>query len=277
MAKLVFRLGHIAAEVKDFVDDRFSLARVRGAVTDALDVIFPPHGFEPHDDNPDRDGLMQSGIAAGAWSRIRFLADEGCDMCARPFQGGLHFGAGALCSACVDKPFPFSRTRAACLYTEASKDMILQFKHGDRLDLAPMLMRWLERAGADIFPAADALVPVPLHPSRLRQRRYNQACELARPLSRHVGCTFLPDTLKRTKATKQQSHSAELRWANVRTAFAVSKAGEKQVTGKHLVLIDDVFTTGATLRACANTLLKAGAKQVDAVVLARAVSQQQEL
>lgn len=273
MAKLSSRLGHIAAEVKDFVADRFSLAQLRGLATGTLDVIFPPHGFAPRDDDGDSEGLMQSGLSAGAWAQIRFLANEGCNMCARPFQGGLHFGADALCSACVDKPFPFIRTRAACLYTEASKDMILQFKHGDRLDLAPMLMRWLERAGADVFPAADALVPVPLHRSRLRERRYNQAAELARPLAKHVGCAFLPDALKRVAATRQQSHSAEQRWANVRSAFAVSKAGEKQVAGKHIVLIDDVFTTGATLRACTNTLLKAGAKQVDAVVLARAVSQ----
>ena len=100
---------------------------------------------------------------------------------------------------------------------------------------------------------------------------------MARPLSKQVGCTFLADALKRTQVTKQQTHSAKQRWANVRSAFAASNADEKQITGKHMVLIDEVFTTGATLRACANTLLQAGAKQVDAVVLERAVPQQQEL
>jgi len=142
LAKLSNRLGHIASEVKDFVADRFSLAQLRGLATGTLDMIFPLHGFAPRDDDGDSEGLMQSGLSAGAWSQIRFLASKSCNMCARPFQGGLHFGAGALCSA-RRQTFSFVRTRAACLFTDASKDMILQFKHGDRLDLAPMLMRWL--------------------------------------------------------------------------------------------------------------------------------------
>jgi len=263
--KLLNRLGHIASEVKDFVAG-LSFAPLRLVATDAVDLVFPPPG--------DDDLLLQGGMAAGPWARIRFLADEGCDMCARPFDGGLHYGKGALCSDCADTPFPFTRTRAACLYGEASKDLLLGFKHGDRLDLAPMLSRWLERAGADLLADSDIVVPVPLHSSRLRERRYNQAAELARPIARRAGRVYAADALARVKATKSQGHaSARMRWDNVRGAFAVTASGRKQVTGKRVVLIDDVFTTGATLRACADTLKAAGARRVDTLVIARAVPQ----
>ncbi len=115
-------------------------------------------------------------------------------------------------------------------------------------------------------------MPVPLHPSRLRKRRYNQAAELARPLAREAGVAYLPEGLKRIKQTKPQGNSSEARWENVRTAFA---AGDlKRLAGKRILLVDDVFTTGATLRACARTLLAAGAHSVDVLVLARVVPTQ---
>lgn len=278
MPRFRSRLGQISTQVKAFVADRLSLAHARAAAGHALDLIFPPHGFDIAAEGSDQgllqgdQNFLQGGMSAGAWSHIRFLADEGCDMCARPFDGGLHYGAGALCSHCAEKPFSFTRTRAACLYGDGSKAIILGFKHGDRLDMAPMLTRWLERAGAEILHEADILLPVPLHPLRLLRRRYNQAAELARPLARRTGCQYLPDALRRTRLTRQQAHSAEQRWANVRGAFAVSKTGARRIAGKHVVLVDDVFTTGATLRACADTLLKAGARQVDTLVLARAVA-----
>ncbi|MBW8882460.1 MAG: ComF family protein [Asticcacaulis sp.] len=256
----------MTSEVKAFVAARLTLAPVRALAAGAVDLAFPPQADDAH--NP-------SGIQPAIWSKIRFLADEGCDMCARPFLGGLHFGHGALCSGCAEKPFPFVKTRAACLYDEASRGIILGFKHGDRLDHAPMLVRWLERAGADLWPDADAIVPVPLHRSRLRTRRYNQAAELARPLARRLGRDYLPDALIRTRATRPQSNSPDARWENVRTAFALRPGAN--VADKRIVLIDDVFTTGATLRACARVLREAGAAQVTAAVLARVASGNPEL
>ncbi len=266
MPKLTSRLGHLASEVKAFVAARATLAPLRALTASAVDLAFPPAADAEH---------YPSGIPSANWSKIRFLADEGCDMCARPFLGGLHFGRDALCSACAEKPFPFVRGRAACLYDDASRGIILGFKHGDRLDYAPMLVRWLERAGADLWPHADAIVPVPLHVSRLRKRRYNQAAELARPLARKLRRDYLPDMLIRTRATKPQANSPEARWENVRTAFALQPGAK--VAGRRIVLVDDVFTTGATLRACARVLLEGGAAQVTVAVLARVVSGNPEL
>ncbi|MEI9906172.1 MAG: ComF family protein [Asticcacaulis sp.] len=246
------------------MSERASLSHVRAGLSGALDMIFPPHGFD--DTDMARLGI---GLGADTWSAIRFLDGEGCDMCARPFENGLHFGAGALCEPCTAKPFPFRRTRAACLYGDASRDIILRFKRADRLDLAPMLVRWLERTAADLLADAEVVVPVPLHPLRLLQRRYNQAAELARPLARHAGKTCLPDGLLRTRMTPRQGASADARWANVRGAFAVAKAAAKRIAGRKVVLVDDVFTTGATVRACTEALLSAGAASVDVAVLAR--------
>jgi len=264
------RLGQIRSEVKAFVDDRLTWVHIRAVMAHALDTVFPPHRFDIHEDAPP-ESLMGAGMAAGGWSRIRFLDHDGCDMCARPFEGGLFLGAGAQCSDCADKPFPFRRTRAACIYDEAVSGLILGFKNGDRLDLAPMLTRWLERAGADVIAGADIVMPVPLHPMRLLHRRFNQAAELARPVARRLGRTYLGNVLKRTRQTHQRGKGAQARWENVRGAFAVGTRDQKRITGKRIVLIDDVFTTGATLRACADTLLKAGAASVDVCVLARAV------
>jgi len=256
MRKFSSTVGQFASEVKAFATDHLSWAHLRQTVTHAVNTVFPGG---------------KTAVTGEQWARIRFLDREGCDMCARPFDGGLHLGQGAHCDACTTEPFPFRRGRAACLYGGESRDLILAFKHGDRLDLVPMLARWLERAGADILHEADAVVPVPLHWRRLLTRRYNQAAELARPLARRTGCRYLPDVLKRIKPTPRQKNNAAERWANVRTAFATPQTGQRAIAGKKIVLIDDVFTTGATLKACARELLRGGAASVDVLVLARAV------
>ena len=190
--RLASRLGQIRSEVKAFVDDRLTLSHMRASLAHALDTVFPPHRLDHSEDAPEP--LMGAGLASSSWSRIRFLDHDGCDMCARPFEGGLFLGTGAHCDDCTDKPFPFRRARAACVYDEAVSGLILGFKNGDRLDLAPMLTRWLERAGADIIAEADIVMPVPLHPLRLLHRRFNQAAELARQgLSRQCPETHAPD------------------------------------------------------------------------------------
>ena len=97
----------------------------------------------------------------------------------------------------MSQPRRFDRARAACIYDEASRDLVLKLKHGDRPDLGKMFARWLSRAGADLLRDADAVAPVPLHPRRLFARRYNQAAEIARPLARMCGLKYLPDVLKR--------------------------------------------------------------------------------
>lgn len=256
--------------------------RLRGGGAWLLDALYPRQPLHQDPDLRDyagvRDPVQAAGLTAADWAAIRFLTGQECDMCARPFEGGLFLGAGALCEACTRKPFPFRRGRAACLYDETSKGVILAFKHADRLDLRPLLSGWLSRAGAELMDEADAVVPVPLHWRRLFQRRYNQAAELARPFARRFGREFIPEALTRTRYTSVQHSRArtaqgrrEDRFENVKGAFTVTASGQRRVRGRRVVLVDDVFTSGATLSACATALLEAGARSVDVLVLARAV------
>ena len=164
----------------------------------------------------------------------------------------------------------FDRARAACLYDEHSRDLILKLKHADRTDLAGLFARWIARAAADILPELDAVVPVPLHRWRLLGRRFNQAAEIARPLARETRLAYWPDALARSRPTQSQGgKSGSGRRRNVAGAFVVAPAWRARIAGRRLLLIDDVLTTGATVEGCARVLKGAGAARVDVAVIAR--------
>jgi ComF family protein len=168
------------------------------------------------------------------------------------------------------RPRAFDAARAACLYDEHSRDPILKLKHADRTDLAPLFVRWLSRAAAELLEEAEAIAPAPLHPLRLLRRRYNQAAEIARPLAKLSGVPYLPDALVRRRATETQGgKSGTHRRRNVAGAFHVPDRRRAQVEGRRILLIDDVLTTGATAEGCARALKRAGAARVDLAVLAR--------
>lgn len=235
---------------------------MKSAAQAALDLLFPPQSL---DDGPRP---LATGLTATGWSQISFLDDPVCDGCGTPFEYPL--GEGVRCASCMAKPRAFARARAACLYDDASHGPILQLKHADRTDLAPLFARWISRSARDLLEGAHAIAPVPLHPTRLFNRRYNQAAEIARPLSRLSGVPYLPDALIRVRATETQGgKSGGGRRRNVAAAFHVRASRAKQVAGRRILLIDDVMTTGATLEGCARVLLKAGAACVDVAVIAR--------
>jgi ComF family protein len=228
----------------------------------AQDLIFPHHAFDAG------SRAASPGLTAEGWSRIAFLEAPACDGCGLPFDYDL--GRGARCAACEARPRAFSRARAACFYDEHSRDLILQFKHADRLDLARLFSLWLSRAAADLVEEADAVVPVPMHPLRLIRRRYNQAAEIARPLARREDLAYWPGALKRRRAGESQAgKSGSGRRRNVQGAYACAPGWEKRVAGKRILLVDDVMTTGSTAEACARALTRAGAAQVDVAVIAR--------
>ena len=182
-------------------------------------------------------------------------------------------GGETICGPCHAKAPDFDRARALLRYDDASKSLILGFKHGDRLDRAPAFARWLERTGRPLLVETDMIVPVPLHRWRLWKRRYNQAAILAERLARLCGRPHDPLLLERKRATPSQGEmpSAKARRRNVLGAFRVPPGKTAQVRGRNILLVDDVFTTGATLNACARALKRAGAARVDALTLARVV------
>jgi ComF family protein len=219
-------------------------------------------------DSPE--ATASAGLTPDAWSRVIFLEDPVCDGCGAAFEADGGAFAASRCAACLAQPYAFDRARAACIYDEASRGLVLKFKHGDHQPFAPLFARWISRSAAPLLEQADAVVPVPLHPLRLMSRRFNQAAEIARPLAASSGLAFLPDALVRqTHTTSQGGKSLRGRRLNVKKAFAVTEAGRRQIRGRRILLIDDVLTTGATAEACARALLDGGARAVDLAVIAR--------
>jgi ComF family protein len=186
--------------------------------------------------------------------------ERSCPGCAAP---------EASTCACRRSPFPFTVARAALLYGGAVVPAVVRLKHKERADVARALGRCLAPVLSSQGPV-DAVLPVPLHPRRLRSRGYNQAQALARAAARETGWPVWVDTLRRVRDTPILGSAApERRRALVAGAFAVSRPA--RVRGLTLLLVDDVMTTGATLSACAHTLLGAGAKEVRVAVLSRAL------
>jgi ComF family protein len=172
----------------------------------------------------------------------------------------------AVCDDCLALARPWDRGRAALLYEGGGRRLVLRLKHGDRTDLARPAARWLAEAGRDLLVPGTLLVPVPVHWTRLLSRRYNQAAELARALSALSGLETLPDALVRTRRTPvQDGLGVDARFLN--TIGAIRAA--RPMTGRSVVLIDDVMTSGATLSAATEACLAAGASRVSVLVLAR--------
>jgi ComF family protein len=238
----------------------------KGVGRSVLDLLLPPSSL-------DGEAALSGGLSAAAFSKVTFLDDPVCDGCGL----AMPYAEAALerCPGCLAKPKAFGRARAACVYDEHSRDLVLKLKHADRTDLAGLFARWLSRAATDLLDEADAVVPVPVHRARLLRRRYNQAAEIARPLARMAGLAYLPDVLVRRRDTDSQGgKSASGRRRNVAAAFAVPDSRRARVVGRRIVLVDDVLTTGATAEGCARALLAAGAASVTLSVVARVTEMQ---
>ncbi|WP_246660418.1 ComF family protein [Nitratireductor sp. XY-223] len=208
------------------------------------------------------------GLCGDCWSRLKAIEKPVCDVLGTPFP--YDAGEGVLCADAIADPPPFAKARSAVIYDDVARSIVHRLKYSDRSDLAAVMARWMARAGGDAIGAADAILPVPLHRRRLLRRRYNQSAELARALSRRTGLTYLPAALLRTRATRQQvGLGTKARAGNVRGAFTVPEARRSQVAGQSLLLVDDVYTTGATVKSATRALLQAGAGAVYVLTFAR--------
>lgn len=188
--------------------------------------------------------------------------------CGAPFD--IAVPDGQVCAACLARPPAYDRARAAIAYGEVSRDLVLALKRQGRRDGLALMATWMAAAGADLLAGADLIAPVPLHYLRHVRRGYNQSVWLCAAIRRRTGVRVGVDVLKRIRPTPTQGGlSADGRRRNVQGAFRVRR--KKQVAGAHVVLVDDVFTTGATAEACVRELKRAGAACVDVLTLARVV------
>lgn len=238
---------------------QYTLRRAKRAGGTVVDTVLPPQELL---------GLAGDAMARRFWEDVTFLDAPWCEACGFPFE--YQITDGGLCGRCAVRRPAYDHARAALAYDDGSRALVLSFKHGGRTEGLSSFAAQMRRAGRDILDGADYLVPVPLHPSRLVRRRYNQAALLARALGKITNAQFDPDVLMRTKRTDSQGRfNARQRAENVRGAFSLRGKAKLRIQGAHIVLIDDVLTTGATLESCARTLKQAGAARVDGLCLAR--------
>ncbi len=242
------------------------MRRAKALATRALDLVMPPHCPVTQEET-----TTHGALGASAWGAAHFIDEPYCGRCGVPFAAA--YGEEVECPSCIAEPPDFDVARAALVYDDASHRMIVSFKHSDRTELAPMFAKWMARAGKAIITRDSILTPVPLHRWRLLTRRYNQSALLARGVAEKTGAVLSIGEFVRKRATPPQKElSRDGRKRNVAGAFGYySDQARDCFKGGHVILVDDVLTTGATLSAAARTLKRAGAVRVDALVLARVV------
>jgi ComF family protein len=241
----------------------------RGIGSRLVDVILPPHCY--HCGQPITSAGL-GGFCGSCWRSIRLIKPPYCPCCGEPFQSPitLVYNPEYRCGVCRANPPPFDRARAVGCYEGPLRQAIHLLKYHGKLHLKqPLLQLARERFEAH-FPdtAYDAIIPVPLHRERLMQREFNQAAVLAKGLAAHLNVPVLERWLVRVRSTRPQVElSGSERRQNVKEAFAVTRTAALE--DKHVLVVDDVFTTGATLGEVARTLKAAGATQVAVFTLAR--------
>ncbi len=235
----------------------------RESVAPLVDLIFPPRC-------PLCGSAIgaQTGLCTECWSELVIPGEPACARCQRPF-GDAQVGHGAVCAPCLADPPRHDGIAAGTLYGDGTRKLVLAFKHGRRIALAPMLARLIV-ARLPTLEGDWIVVPVPLHRWRLWTRGFNQAALLAREIARRSGARLQVDALVRTKRTPALGGLG--RKARARTlsgAIAVDRRRAAAVNGAQVILVDDVLTSGATSDACVRALKRAGAAKVVVACFAR--------
>jgi ComF family protein len=245
--------------------DAVSLAR--SALRPILDFALPPRcpGCGSVTDEPHR-------FCLACWSALTFLGEPCCARCALPFEYGE--AADVICGRCLAEPPAYHRLRAAVAYGDIARAVALKLKYGGRPGVAETMARFIERH-LDAS-SAPILAPVPLHRWRIWRRGYNQAALIAGALARRSGIEARLDLLERVKATPVlRGMNPRQRSDAVRGAFRVKPKHKAALKGRAVILVDDVYTSGATAGACARILRRAGAARVDVLCWARVVRDEQ--
>ena len=230
----------------------------------ALHLLYPPQCI-----SCSAPVISDFGLCADCWRETPFIGGLVCDQCGVPLPGS-DTGERAVCDDCITIARPWGQGRAALLYRDNARSLVLALKHGDRMDLARPAGAWLCKAAGPILRPGALVVPVPLHWFRLLRRKYNQAALLSKAVATASGLEHCPDALIRQRPTgTQDGKSRDGRFANLVGAFSVPRRRLAVVEDRDILLVDDVMTSGATFAAATEALFSAGARSVNVLSLAR--------
>lgn len=239
------------------------VAAIKEGALSFVDLCYPPHCVGCKATTPRGIHVCEECLQTA----IR-LEPPCCERCSNPFEGAI--SEAFVCPNCDGRTVHFEHAVAPYLSRGIVRECIHSFKYSQARYLAPRLGEWLLEALSDPRIASrpfDAFVPVPLHPVRFREREYNQAAELCHELTRHTGIPTW-EALRRIRYTTTQTKlDREERMENLRGAFEVGET--VSLKDRHLVLVDDVFTTGSTVEECSRMLFRAAAASVRVISVAR--------
>ena len=179
-------------------------------------------------------------LCGPCWAETPFVTGFCCDGCGAPLPGQGEPEAGVLCDDCMTIARPWSKGRAALIYKDKARRMVLSIKHGDRTDLIRAAGPWMARAGRDLIGRDSLIVPIPLHRFRLLRRKFNQAALLAQQIALAADVQCLPDALCRPKKTAPlEGHTSDQRFAALRNAIYAHPKRPLAMRGRNVVLVDD--------------------------------------
>ncbi len=243
-------------------------AFARDAFAPLIDLVFPPRC-------PLCGEALatQTGLCSACWADLAIPTEPACSTCARPFPPGVEGGA-AQCAVCLADPPLHSGIAAATLYNDASRKLILAFKHGRKIALAEQLGQLMAAKLPEPDGQPPLLVPVPLHRWRLWRRGFNQAALLARSLEKHGKGRVAVDVLVRQKSTPMLGGMRrKARERALKGAIAINRRWANRLKGRDVILVDDVLTSGATSNVCVKALRKAGVRSVKVACFARVLNE----
>lgn len=218
----------------------------------------------------------QAGLCAACWNELAIPGEPSCQLCQRPFAPGIV--DGSICAPCLADPPRHDGIAAGTLYNDGSRKLVLAFKHGGRIALAPMLARFMAARLSQAVGPGWLIIPVPLHRWRLWRRGYNQAALLGRELAKARGADLLVDGLIRRKQTPPLGGlGRKARARALSGAIAINLRRHARIKGAQIVLVDDVLTSGATTNACVGALKRAGAAEVVVACFARVMDEALDL
>ncbi|WP_132242335.1 ComF family protein [Primorskyibacter sedentarius] len=234
----------------------------------ALQLIYPPRCLTC-------GGMVESdfGLCGPCWRDTPFIGGLVCDLCGTPLPG-VDDGVPVHCDSCMTTERPWQQGRAALMYRDSGRRLVLSLKHGDRHDVVRPAAKWMAHSARPLLREDTLIAPIPLHWSRMARRRFNQSALLADALARETGRTSCPDLLIRANRTRSlEGLTRNERFATLMGSIRAHPKRTALMEGRSILLVDDVMTSGATLAAATEACYASRAREVCVIALTRVANE----